>query len=195
MSSQVIPGGSQNSCCQSHSYRERAILEGGETRIKWALHTRKPVSTSQWSQGRITPLAEVASGCWNRTAVGCSTAPGTDNLLTDSYRVLGKCWLLAPNQTGVNGKSASEFNRVLVPNFSDSQIPLHGLVLWGCSKSALLFKFIYPYFFSFRSFVFICFFLQIVIPLSVWVCVCTIFIILRLHLRKEKENHLFTLNY
>lgn len=36
-------------------------------------------------------LAEVASGCQSRTPVGYSTAPGTDNLLTDSYNLLGKC--------------------------------------------------------------------------------------------------------
>lgn len=98
---------------------------------------RKPVSTSQ---GRITPLLR-----W-QLAVGHSTAQRTDNLFTDPYRVLGKRWLLAPNQNrGEMEKSASEFNRVLVPNVSVQRFLS---TAWYCGDVASLLYFLcmYPYF-------------------------------------------------
>lgn len=147
MSSQVIPGGSQNSCCHSHSYRERAILEGEETRIKWALHTRKPVSTSQWSQGRITPLLRLhlaveAEQLWDgalpQELITCS-------LILIICLVNADFWHQA--KMGKMTKSASEFNKVLVPNFSGSQIPFYSLVLWE-GVASLLYVFMYISLFS-----------------------------------------------
>lgn len=114
-------------------------------------------------------LAEAASGCRSRTAVGYSTAQGTDNLLTDSYHVLGECWLLAPNQNrGKMENSASEFNRTLVPNFPGSEIPLYSLVLWGCSKSALLF---YVYILIFQFLIF-CIYSFLFTDCNSIICVC-----------------------
>ena len=115
MSCQVIPGGSHNSCCHSHSFRERAILEGIETRkTEDSLIHSKPVSTSQRSRGRIT-LAEVASGCESRRGGERISAQGTGNLLADFYQVPGDCCLLAQNQKRAKMEiSASEFNRTLV---------------------------------------------------------------------------------
>lgn len=72
MSSQVIPGGSQNSCCHSHRYRARAILEGRESRMNPGQPRRRQTCRHKQRKdyGRITPslrlhLAGKAQEVWD----------------------------------------------------------------------------------------------------------------------------------